>query len=86
MGRYTIQKTTVNDRTCNNSPSGEMEVEKHILMSCEIYVATRQIYIDSCYNKKRIFQYLIMIVILFGWWVMKRPVYTEMFPDFQVGV
>lgn len=51
LGRYTIPKTPVNDRTCKNCSSCEVEDEKHILLDCQKYFTIRQTYIDICYNK-----------------------------------
>lgn len=51
LGRYTKPTTLIEDRKCKNCSSGEIEDEKHILMSCDKFSTLRKTYIDICYNK-----------------------------------
>jgi hypothetical protein len=51
IGRYTIPKTPINDRTCKNCNLNSVEDELHCLLNCPKYSHLRRELVSSCFNK-----------------------------------
>ena len=51
IGRYTIPKTPINNRTCKNCNLNSVEDELHCLLNCPKYSHLRRELVSSCFNK-----------------------------------
>ena len=51
IGRYTIPKTPINDRTCKNCNLSSVEDELHFLLNCSKYSHLRGELVSRCFNK-----------------------------------
>ena len=51
IGRYTIPKTPINDRTCKNCNLSSVEDELHFLLNCSKYYHLRGELVSRCFNK-----------------------------------